>query len=113
MLQPTKCKQYGDTQNSISLQKNVSERIGNNKNSQKIGSKKAQGSSNNATNLFRVSALEKLAEKNRTYDLHLYDKVKRKLRYVSIFTYVYNDNNQYGNDTTDSLIRMIVTTVRG
>ena len=68
---------------------------------------------NNATNLFRVSALEKLAEKNRTYDLHLYDKVKRNLMNVSIFTYVYNDNNQCGNDTTDSLIRMIVTTARG
>ena len=54
-----------------------------------------------------MSGSEKLVEKNTTYDSHLYEKVKRKLREVSTFTYVSNDNIKCGNNTTDSLIRMI------
>ena len=50
-----------------------------------------------------MSGSEKLIEKNTTYDSHLYEKVKRKLREVSIFTYVSNDNIKCGNNTTDSL----------
>ena len=60
-----------------------------------------------------MSGPEKLVEKNTTYDSHLYEKVKRKLREVSIFTYVSNDNIKCGNNATDSLIRMMLTNARG
>ena len=60
-----------------------------------------------------MSGSEKLVEKNATHDLHLYEKVKRKLREVSIFTYVSKDNIKCGNNTTDSLIQMMLTNARG
>ena len=59
-----------------------------------------------------MSESEKLVEKNTTYDLHLSEKVKRKLRDVSIFTYVSNDNIKRGNSRTDSLIQMVLKNAR-
>ena len=59
-----------------------------------------------------MSESEKLVEKNTTYDLHLSEKVKRKLRDVSSFTYVSNDNIKRGNSRTDSPIQMVLTNAR-
>ena len=101
MGQTTKCEQYGNNQRSISLQKlflKESETIRNFKN---LVERKIEEFGKYTSDLFRVSALEKLVEKNKTYELHFYGKNKRKLKNVSIFTYVYNDNIQCGSNTTD------------